>query len=100
MMKTALNMAIMDPQDLVGHMFLMDEQDNGQCFHACIVECINKHEQGHHTINKHIKFRCSVNDDEYDDIISYNELIDFIQKNTEMMSLFGNSGKLLDTKVL
>ena len=25
-------MAIVDPQDLVGHMFLMDEQDDGQCF--------------------------------------------------------------------
>ena len=77
------NMAIVDPQDLVRHMFLMDEWDDGHCFHAHIVECINKHEQGHHTINKHIKFRCSVNDDEYEEIISYNELMDFIQKNTE-----------------
>ena len=43
----------------------------------------NEHEQGHHTMNEHIKFRCSVNDDEYKEIISYNELMDFIQKNME-----------------
>ena len=59
----------------------MDEWDDGQCFHAHIVECINKHEQGHHTTNEHIKFTCSVNDDKYEEIISYNELMDFIQKN-------------------
>ena len=49
-------MAIVDPQDLVGRMFLMDEREDGQCFCARIVECINEREQGRHTNEEHIKF--------------------------------------------
>ena len=93
------NMAIVDPQDLVGHMFLMDEWDDGRCFWACIVECINKHEQGHHTTDEHIKFRCSIKDDEYKEIISYNELMDFIQKNTENDAIVWKFQKIVGHQV-
>ena len=34
------SMVVVDPQDLVGHTFLMDECNDGQCFHVKIVECI------------------------------------------------------------
>ena len=37
-------MAVVDPQDLVGCTFLMDEYDDGQCFRAEIVESIRDHE--------------------------------------------------------
>ena len=37
-------MAVVDPQDLVGCTFLMDECDHGQCFHVKIVKCICDHE--------------------------------------------------------
>ena len=69
-------MAIIDPQDLVGCTFLMDTRNDGQRFHAQIVEYCHK-------TPEHMKFCCSINDDEYEDIISYNELMDFIQKNEE-----------------
>ena len=35
--------AVVNPQDLVGQTFLMDEHDDGQCFHAKVVECIHDH---------------------------------------------------------
>ena len=76
-------MAIIDPQDLVGRTFLMDMRDDGQCFHAQIVEYIDEHMHNCHKTPEHMKFCCSINDDEYEDIISYNELMDFIQKNEE-----------------
>ena len=38
------SMAVVDPQDLVGHTFLMDECNDGQHFFAKIVECIRDHE--------------------------------------------------------
>ena len=56
---------------------------DGQHFCTCIIECIKKHEEGHHKTNDHIKFHCSVNEDEYEEIVMYNELKDFIQKEVE-----------------
>ena len=38
------SMAVVDPQDLVGHTFLTDEWDDGQHFCVKIIECICDHE--------------------------------------------------------
>ena len=74
----ASTMAIINLQDLVGQMFLMDEHEDGQHFHTCIIECIDEHEEGHHKADDHIKFQCSINENAYEEIITYNELMDFI----------------------
>ena len=77
------SMAVVDPQDLVGQIFLMDECDDGQHFQAKIVECIHNHESAKTQTSDHVKFWCSVNDDAYEDLISYNEMMDYVQKNAE-----------------
>ena len=69
--------------DLIGRTFLLPEQEDGQCFHAAIVECISQHEDQLSSDPKHIKFRCSINDDEYEDILSYQEIMDYICKDDE-----------------
>jgi hypothetical protein len=74
---------IVDPQELLGRTFLMDTQEDGQRFCACIVECISDHESNVRRSDDHVKFQISVNEDEYEEIITYNELIDFIEKNQE-----------------
>jgi hypothetical protein len=74
---------IIDPQELLGHTFLMDTQEDGQRFHAHIVECISDHESNVCRSDDHVKFRISINEDEYEEIITYNELMDFIKKNQE-----------------
>jgi hypothetical protein len=58
-----------------------DTQEDGQRFHARIVECISDHESNVRCSDDHVKFRISVNEDEYEEIITYNELMDFIEKN-------------------
>ena len=77
------SMAVVDPQDLVGQTFLMDECNDGQHFQAKIVECIRNHESAKTQTSDHVKFQCSINDDAYEDLISYNEMMDYIQKNAE-----------------
>jgi hypothetical protein len=76
-------MVIVDPQELLGHTFLMDTQEDGQRFRARIVEYISDHESNVRRSDDHVKFRISVKEDEYEEIITYNELIDFIEKNQE-----------------
>jgi hypothetical protein len=74
---------IVDPQELLGRTFLMDTQEDGQRFCTCIVECISDHESNIHHSDDHVKFWISVNEDEYEEIITYNDLMDFIKKNQE-----------------
>jgi hypothetical protein len=80
---TGDDMVIVDPQELLGRTFLMGTQEDGQRFRACIVECISNHESNVGHSDDHVKFWISINEDEYEEIITYNELMDFIEKNQE-----------------
>jgi hypothetical protein len=80
---TGNDTVIVDPQELLGRTFLMDTQEDGQRFCAHIVECISDHESNVRRSDDHVKFRISVNEDKYEETITYNELLDFIEKNQE-----------------
>ena len=76
-------MPIFDPTDLVGRTFLMDPQENGERYRMKILEALVKSEE---QLAKHpdrIKFVCSVNDDMYEEILTYNEILEYITKNEE-----------------
>jgi hypothetical protein len=99
---TGDDMVIVDPQELLECTFLMDTQEDGQRFHARIVECISDHKSNICHSDDHVKFRISVNEDEYKEIITYNELMDFIKKNQEndanvwrFQHIVGHEGPLL-----
>jgi hypothetical protein len=96
------HLAIVDPYELVGHTFLMDPQDNGQCFRAHIVNLVEDHQSKVCKLDDHHKFCISINDDQYEEVITYNELMDFIQKNEEndviiwhFWQIIGHQGPLL-----
>jgi hypothetical protein len=64
--------------------YLVDNtQEDGQRFRTRIVECISDHESNVRRSDNHVKFRISINEDEYEEIITYNELLDYIEKNQE-----------------
>ena len=76
-------MSIFDPTDLVGSTFLMDPQENGERYHTKILEALLESEE---QLAKHpdrIKFVCSVNDNMYEEILTYNEILEHITKNEE-----------------
>ena len=93
-------MPTIDPTDLIGRTFLLDPEDDGQRFRGKIIEAIVENEQ---ELNNHpdcIKFRCSINDEQFEEIISYNEIIHMIEKDeTEeglwrFKSITGHQGPL------
>jgi hypothetical protein len=99
---TGNDMVIVDPQELLRCTFLMDTQEDGQRIRACIVECISEHESNVCHSDDQVKFRISVNEDTYEEIITYNELLDFIEKNQEndtivwqFRRIVGHQGPLL-----
>ena len=68
-------MPIMNPEDLVGRIFLLDQQEDGQRFRARIVEAVNAHEDDVQNNPDLLKFRCSINNDQYYEIMAYNDIL-------------------------
>ena len=75
-----LDMAIVHPSDLVGRTFLLPERDDGQRFRAQIVEAIDKYTDDFNAAPEHRKFRCSINDDQYEEILTYQQIMEYIEQ--------------------
>jgi len=71
------------PSDLVGCTFLLDSQEDGQRFHAHIVEALEDHDANLHKKAEWFKFRCSINDDQYEEILTYNEILNYIEQQDD-----------------
>ena len=72
-----VHMPIVHPEELVGHTFNIPD-DKGKLQQVKIVEALEEHE---HQVNDHplnIQFKCSINDDEYEEILSYNQIMDHL----------------------
>jgi Reverse transcriptase (RNA-dependent DNA polymerase) len=74
---------VFNPEDLVGRSFLMDEQEDGQRFRAKIVKMIDDHESKVEDNPTRKKFLLSINDDSGEEIITYNKLLDYLQRDEE-----------------
>ena len=71
-------MANIDIPTLLGRSFLLPPEDNGERHMAKIIE-IDDHGQ---TLED-IKFKLKINKDQAEEIMSYNQLMDYIQKGTD-----------------
>ena len=71
-------MANIDIPNLLGRSFLLPPEDNGERHMAKIID-IDDHEQP----LEDTKFKLKINKDETEEIMSYNQLMDYIQKGTD-----------------
>ena len=71
-------MANIDIPDLLGRSFLLPPEDNGERHMAKVID-IDDHGQ---TLED-IKFKLKINKDQAEEIMSYNQLMDYIQKGTD-----------------
>lgn len=77
------SMPIFDPTELIGKTFLLNPKEDGQRFRARIVQLIEDHESAFEDNPTRIKFLLSVNNDTAEEIISYNEMLDYIGREDE-----------------
>jgi hypothetical protein len=77
------NAPLFYPEDLIGRTFLLDEQEDGQKFRSRIVKLIEEHESDLQENPTRIKFLCSVNDNQAEEIITYNQMLDYITRDEE-----------------
>jgi hypothetical protein len=69
-----------EPADLIGRTFLMAPREDEQRFQCKIVEAIIRNEGNLEKELGLIQFKCSVNNDEYEEIVTYNEIINHIER--------------------
>jgi len=81
-------MATYDPSELIGCTFLKLPEDDDQGFRAKIVEVIEERDWDLAGKPENIKFCCSVSDNEYEEIVSYNEIINHIEKDEQDLGLW------------
>ena len=74
---------IFNPEDLVGRTFLMDAQEDGQWFRARIVKLVEDHDSSLQENPVRIKFVCSVNDDQAEEVFTYNQLVDYVSRDED-----------------
>ncbi len=74
---------VFHPEDLVGRTFLLDPQEDGQRHWACIVKLVQDHEDDLAQNPSRLKFLCSVNNNTAEEVISYNQMLDFIARDAE-----------------
>ena len=78
---------LFDPESFVGRTFLLPEEQDGTRFRARIVDRIDQHQKEGKADPKYSDFRVKIGDDDYEEIMSYNEVMDLISReenNTEI----------------
>ena len=94
-----------DPKDLIGRTFLRDPNEEGIRHRAKIVEILRENDEERTNDLRFVKFRCSINDNQYEDIVTYVDIINHIEKEEneqpnndrewKFKSIIGHEGPLL-----
>ena len=74
---------VFEPSDLVGRTFLMDPKEDGQQYRAKIMEALEDQESDLEQNPTRIKFMVSINDEELEEVMTYSEVLDYIQCDEE-----------------
>jgi hypothetical protein len=71
--------SLFDPDALIGRTFLLDEQvENGHRLRARMVKLVEDHERRVENNPARLKFVLSMNGDKSEDVITYNELMEYL----------------------
>jgi hypothetical protein len=72
-------MITIDPKELIGQTFLKETEEDGQRFRARVVRAIIDKERQQDP--QYTKFLCEVDGDVADEVLTYNEILDYIEKD-------------------
>src|SRR5688500_13149205 len=76
------DMLIIHPEELIKMILHLTQGDN-QTTQLHIVEAINKRHSRVNNSPTNIKFKCNINGDAYEDILLYNQVLDYLTKDDE-----------------
>ena len=85
--KHSIPMAIVDVNELIGRTFLLSREDE-QSHHACIVGVVKSHKYDIQNHIEHVRFKCSVNNNKYEEILSYSQIMEYLEKDRDNPTLW------------
>jgi hypothetical protein len=74
-------MVTIDPLDLIGRPFLKDAEEDGQRFRVWVARAVVDREEELKKGSEYMKFICKVPNSMIDEIFTYNEILDHIEKD-------------------
>jgi hypothetical protein len=74
---------IIKPSELVGRTFLTEPQEDGQQVRARILRAITNNEQDIEDNPERIKFVCSMNNDAFEDILAYSDILQHLERDED-----------------
>jgi hypothetical protein len=81
------HMVTIDPKDLIGRIFLKDTEEDGQRLRARVVRAVIEKEDQLKKGSEYRKFICEVPGSTVDEIFTYNEILDHIEReNSDLES--------------
>ena len=72
-----------NPDELIGRTFLQEPDENGIRLRARIIEKIQHDDDERTSDPRFTRFRCSVNDDQFEDIVRYIDIINHIEDDND-----------------
>ena len=76
-------MLIINFDDLLGRTFLLPMDENGERKRATISEHVNIISQDQVSREDQLRFKPKIDGDQLDDLISYNQLMEYLEDNTD-----------------
>ena len=91
-------MPIIDPEELVGKVLSVTQKD-GETTRIKVIEAIKDHHDTGSGYKPTVKFKCSVNNDEYEEVLSYNQILEYLEKDDndivwKFQEIIGHQGPL------
>ena len=91
-------MPIIDPEELVGKVLSVTQED-GETTRIKVIEAINDHHDANSEYKPTVKFKCSVNNDAYEEVLSYNQILEYLAKDDndivwKFQEIIGHQGPL------
>jgi hypothetical protein len=74
---------VFNPEDLIGRTFLLKEQENGERYRARIVEAITGFDDDLGRNPTRIKFKLSINGDQFEELMAYNEVMQHLEPDND-----------------
>ena len=73
-------MPIIDPKELVRKALLVTQED-GEITRIKIIEAVSDHHDVNNASRPTVKFKCSISNDAYEEVLSYNQILKYLAKD-------------------
>ena len=94
-------MLIINLKELLGRALSITQED-GETIRIKIIEAINEHQDSSNENPPTVKFKCSMNNEAYEDILTYNQILEYLAKDDndivwKFQDIIGHQGPLSKT---